>query len=169
MVEATVPFPSVECWCVYQGRKFYISDNEKLTPEEQKKFEQEFFYLKELGVLKGVHDLHFIWEGRNFATIEMKYGNNAQDMYQRTFTMHMERCGHKTATCKSVKQVRDQLIAWGLDCKNTNCIEPPPSFSEQQQMVANMHAIMSGREPKKITTQKDIMKTKNISDSDIPF
>ena len=135
VTHTVVPFPEVEAWHVFQGRK-YVNDD-----DEQAKLEAELngFYLKELGVLAGVHDMHMIWPNQ-FATIEFKIGKNDQGPYQRTFTMHMQRCGHRTAVCRTVAQVRDQLIAWGLECKNPVCIEPPRSLEERKAAAFNFYA-----------------------------
>ncbi len=134
VIHVTVPFPEVEAWHVFQGRRYNNSD----TEEERLAADRQGFFLKELGVTAGVHDIHMIWPNA-FSTIELKVGKGSQSPYQRTFTMHMERCGHKVAVCRSVAQVRDAIIGWGLECKNVRCIEPPRSELERREAAFDMY------------------------------
>ena len=99
--------------------------------------------MKELGVAPGVHDIHLVYKaphvGSGYATIELKVGSNKQSDYQRDFSSKMDECGHRSAVCYTVKEVRDTLVSWGLTCKNTVCIEPPPTEAEKRAFVAKMY------------------------------
>lgn len=121
VIQATVPFPDLIFFHCYQGRT-----------------EEDGFFLKELGVKPGVADILLV--GHNlFAGIELKVGKNKQSDYQRNFQYKLETYGHKYAVCRTVAEVRDLLISWGLECKNMHCIEPPRSEEEKRKAVWEMY------------------------------
>jgi hypothetical protein len=119
---ATPPFPDLTFFHVYNGRN-----------------EKEGFFLKQLGVLAGVCDLLLIAPNQPLMGIELKVGKNQQSEHQKNFAYKMNRCGHKTAVCRSVAEVRDCLIGWGLTCHNTRVIEPPRSELEQREAAFDMY------------------------------
>lgn len=121
VIQVVMPFPELVAWHCYNGRS-----------------KEEGFFLKELGVMAGVHDVHLMWPDA-FATIELKIGKNTQSAYQRTFAMHMQRCRHNTAVCRSVAEVRDTLVGWGLECRNRHVIEPPRSELEKREAAFSMY------------------------------
>lgn len=145
VINVTPPFPEIQkSWHVYQGRS-----------------EDEGFFLKEMGVRPGVHDVHILYKKNNpqagdtgYGTIELKVGKNKQSDYQRDFTSKMITCGHKTDVCYSVAEVRDTLIKWGLECKNPNAIEPPRPLEERRQAVHNFY----GRPDIKIKTLEQVFR-----------
>lgn len=92
---------------------------------------------KRMGVRRGVADL-LIWNTEKSYAIELKTPIGAQSVYQRDFMQKFRQEGGQYALARSVAQVRDQLIAWGLKCENSNCIEPALTFEEK---VAYSHAM----------------------------
>lgn len=73
------------------------------------------------------------------AGIELKAGDNTQSPNQRDWESKMRTLGGQYAVCRSVAQVRDTLIGWGLKCHNTNCIEPAPTFEEKVDFMRGFY------------------------------
>lgn len=108
--------------------------------EQKDKQEAAWGWLK--GVLAGVPDF-IMWERINGIpqpmAIELKKPGKNQAPTQRTFQYNFEQKGGLYAVCRSVGEVRDTLIRWGLACKNTNAIEPKPTHSEMLAFQKAMH------------------------------
>ena len=99
-----------------------------LHPVNEFKDEKEGFWGKAKGILPGADDLLFWWLGGTGA-IELKTKSYLAPN-QKDFKANFEACGGKWALCKKVSEVRDTLISWGLECRNSNCIEPKLSHNE---------------------------------------
>lgn len=106
-----------------------------LHPVNEYKDEKEAFWAKAKGIMPGAADLLFWWQPKNFlpcfGAVELKT-NTGLSANQKNFSIKFQAMGGKYAICKSVAQVRDCLIGWGLSCKNTQVIEPKPSQQELQ-------------------------------------
>lgn len=102
-----------------------------LHPVNEFKDEKEGFWGKAKGILPGAADLLFWWKCNDpkFGAIELKT-KSSQSPAQRQFQQDFESHGGRYAICRTVASVRDQLIAWGLACKNKQCIEPRLSHEE---------------------------------------
>lgn len=87
---------------------------------------------KLLGVKRGVPDM-LIWHKGIAGAIELKSPTGKQSPHQHDFECKLTRLGHKYAICRHVWEVRDTLVCWGLECKNTNCIEPAPSLEKRMK------------------------------------
>ncbi len=118
IINTVVPFPSLVVFACHQGRR-----------------EDEGFFLQELGVLAGVSDLLMIAPNGFMAGIELKVGKNKESDYQKDFGSKLITCGHHYAVCRSVAEVRDMLVGWGLVCHNRNALEPPRPIEEQRKAV----------------------------------
>lgn len=90
------------------------------------------------GVRRGVADF-MLWWPNGKGAIELKFESGKQSAYQKDFQYRFEQVGGYYAVCRSVKEVRDTLISWGLECKNMNCIEPQMSFEKRIAIVHNMN------------------------------
>lgn len=77
-----------------------------------------------MGVLAGVPDLLF-WHDGWFGGIELKTGSSLSDK-QKAFKSKFEFAGGKYATCKSVKEVCDTLMLWGVKPHPYQMKEPLP-------------------------------------------
>lgn len=124
------PYPEIwQAWAVYQGEDHHT--------------EEDGFWLREMGVTAGVHDVHFMYYaphiGTGFATIELKWGKNDMSDHQKNFAYKMGECKHLTGKCYSVKQVQQLIKSWGFKCVNETCIEPPRSIEEQRKAVHNFY------------------------------
>lgn len=102
----------------------------------------EAFWASRKGILKGAPDL-ILWErvnGRSQSmAIELKSKTGAQSPDQKEFQRKFEDKGGLYAICRSVAEVRDRLIAWGLACKNMQVIEPRLSHNELLAMQAEIY------------------------------
>lgn len=87
---------------------------------------------KRMGVRAGVADF-LVWHKGIAGAIELKSETGKQSPHQHDFECKLTRLGHKYAICRHVWEVRDTLVCWGLECKNTNCIEPAPSLEKRMK------------------------------------
>lgn len=118
------------------------------APTGEQKDATEAFWAKRKGYLAGTPDILFwwcktinrpdgsiIWDRISVnAAIELKSSTGTQSPAQREFQRKFEECNGKYTVCRTVAQVRDTLIAWGLECKNKQCIEPAPSAKQRLAM-----------------------------------
>ena len=74
---------------------------------------KEGFFLKMLGVVPGVADLLLIWKG-GFGFIEMKTKTGHLSPAQLKFKGFCISAGVRYAVCRTVKEVHDTVISWGL-------------------------------------------------------
>ena len=116
VIRVNKPFPEVTFWHCYNGRT-----------------KEDGFFLRELGVLAGVYDLHFIWPG-HYGVAEAKATTGLSD-HQKNFRSKILECGHKEGVFKTVEQLRDLLISWGLTCRNPHVLEPPRPIEEQRKAL----------------------------------
>lgn len=107
-------------------------------PVNEFKDEKEAFWAKAKGILPGIADLIFFWPNK-FGAIELKTKSALSPM-QRTFQDSFTRIGGKHAICKKVSEVRDTLISWGLECKNSYTIEPKLSHEEILAIQKDIYA-----------------------------
>lgn len=95
--------------------------------------EKEAYWASRKGILKGAPDL-ILWDRINglpqSMAIELKAPKGTQSPAQKDFQARFQEKGGLYAVCRSVGEVRDTLIRWGLLCKNTNAIEPKPTKTE---------------------------------------
>lgn len=108
----------------FQNLDFTFVANEGRSEADGAKF-------KVMGVRPGVTDFLFWWPNKGFGAVELKTPIGTLSPHQRDFRSKMETYGHNWALCRSVAQVRDTLVGWGLKCHNMNCIEPAPTFEEK--------------------------------------
>lgn len=103
------------------------------APSGETRDEKEAYWHKMKGYRAGTPDL-ILWnkvDGKSLSmAIELKAVKGVQSLAQKDFQIRFEEHGGKYAVCRSVGEVRDTLIRWGLACKNTNAIEPKPTHSE---------------------------------------
>ena len=115
-----------------------------LHPVNEYKDKDEAYWATRKGILPGAADLLFWFRDvfdvnrPKFGAIELKTKSDLSGN-QRTFNMNFEAIGGKFAVCKKVSEVRDTLVLWGLDCKNTNCIEPKLSHDEMLAMQKEIY------------------------------
>lgn len=116
IIKIGVPFPDL---------LFTFVANEGRSEADGAKF-------KRMGVMRGISDFVFWWKTADgtfgAGGIELKTEIGKQSPYQRNFEGRMKTLGGKYSVCRTVAQVRDTLISWGLECKNPNCIEPKASM-----------------------------------------
>lgn len=86
---------------------------------------------KRFGVRRGMADFLFWHANFKAGAIELKSATGAQSSYQKDFQYRFESCGGKYSICRTVAQVRDTLVSWGLKCENTRCIEPLESLEKR--------------------------------------
>lgn len=107
-----------------------------LHPVNEFKDEKEAYWAKRKGILPGAADLLFWWKPYvdvNAGAIELKTRTGLTPS-QFKFKEDFIAMGGNWAVCKTVTEVRDTLIAWGLPCKNMHCIEPPLTQAQKIQM-----------------------------------
>jgi hypothetical protein len=75
---------------------------------------------KSMGLMSGVHDLHFIWPGGNFGTIEMKADDGGFREGQIAFGNDMAACGHPWDEARSLDEVLAVLTRWGVPLRTPN-------------------------------------------------
>ena len=73
--------------------------------------------LKRQGVKAGVPDLAFVLPGGRAAFIELKVGKNDTSDAQESFMLDAEGVGAVCEVCRSVEDVRDVLVMWGVDVR----------------------------------------------------
>ena len=110
------PFPQLRAWTFVANEGRSAADGAKF---------------KRMGVRRGVSDCLFWWEPHGHGCIELKMPNGVQSGYQKDFQSKVVDCGFPYAVCRSVAEVRDTLIAWGLECTGKNVIEPNHTTKEE--------------------------------------
>lgn len=75
---------------------------------------------KAMGLTSGVHDLHFIWPGRGFGTIEMKSDDGGFREGQIAFGGDMAACGHRWDEARSLDEVLAVLTSWAVPLRTPN-------------------------------------------------
>lgn len=106
--------PDVTVFHVYNetGRNSHDADSEKWGAIQGK-------IKKDRGVLAGVHDNIILWEGRNFATIELKDPNKPQSANkyspkQQEFAEILDKYGFRHACCQTGAQIDAYIRSLGL-------------------------------------------------------
>lgn len=102
-------------------------------------------YFKQLmGAKAGASDLLIGWREVNYigaytkaAFIELKAPGGAISSQQNKFLSRWNFVGFQTAVCKSVKEVHDRLMAWGIEPKHHICMEPDYTSKEEKQQIAH--------------------------------
>lgn len=100
---------------------------------------QDGFFKKQMGVRPGVADLLFWWVDKSelpwnllCGAIELKIGKGRQGNDQNRFASSFGDNGGFYAICKSVKDVHDTLIKWGLKPKCNSILEPDYATKEEK-------------------------------------
>lgn len=106
-------------------------------PANQGRSPQEGAKLKKMGVLAGTPDLIFWHEGW-FGAIELKTNTGLSDV-QKRFKERFIAAGGKYATCKSVKDVYDTLVLWGVKPYVYQMKEPPPTKQELFKLMVELN------------------------------
>lgn len=126
VIRVPIPFPSL-LWA-------FVA-NEGRSEADGAKF-------KRMGVRRGMADI-IAWQSDKSYAIELKSPTGTQSLYQKDFMQKFRREGGEYALARSVAEVRNLFVAWGLKCENPNCVEPPPTFEEK---VAYSQAMFGNRD-----------------------
>lgn len=113
-----------------------------LHPVNEFKDKDEAYWGMAKGILPGAADLLFWWgdtlnsgaylvDLMKTGAIELKTGGTLSPS-QIKFRDKFTQMGGMYAICRTVAQVRDTLISWGLECKNMQAIEPRASQADRQ-------------------------------------
>ena len=105
-------------------------------PVNEYKDEKEAMWASLKGIERGITDWIILWR-TGWGAIETKTKSGLSP-YQVVFKRKVLELGGQWALSKSVSDLRDALISFGLTCHNMTCIEPPPSKAEQQAAYLNM-------------------------------
>jgi len=105
------------------------------TPNQTKDASEAFFN-KQMGVMVGVPDLMFGWPRRNVGVIELKTDKNQLSPPQTRFMSWASDVGWNHGVARTVKQVHDILLSWGLKAAHHSIIEPDHADKEQKQTRA---------------------------------
>lgn len=81
------------------------------------------FFKAKMGLRKGAPDLVFWFDGKS-AGIELKTSQGKLESAQNKFLSSMRWNGAFTAVCRSVREVHEHLIKWGLTPVHHACKEP---------------------------------------------
>lgn len=84
---------------------------------------QDGFFKKMMGVRPGVSDLLF-WYSGGFAAIELKASKGRWGNDQNRFASSFTAIGGKFKLCKSVQEVHDALVSWGIVPASSAVTEP---------------------------------------------
>lgn len=108
-------------------------------PAQKAKDKREGHFNKMLGVKAGVPDLLFYWEHSLFpfstigaGAIELKSSIGRRTPKQGTFESIFKRIGGKHAYCKSVREVHDTLVSWGIKPAHNAVVEPDVRTVDQK-------------------------------------
>lgn len=105
-------------------------------PVNEFKDKKEAMWAKLKGIRPGIADWVILWLG-GWGMVESKTGGSLAPN-QIGFKRDVEIHGGKWALAKSVADLRDALIGFGLKCHNPACVEPPASKAEQQAAYLQM-------------------------------
>lgn len=94
---------------------------------------------KRMGIRRGMADF-IIWYDGGYGAIELKSAIGKQSSYQKDFQVRFEKLKGHYAICRSVQEVRDTLVSWGLKCHYNACIEPTPSLQTRYKDSFNYFA-----------------------------
>lgn len=97
-------------------------------------------FKKVMGAKAGVADLVIGWRNGN-AMVELKAPDGIFRSDQNKFMSCWAFLGWKTAVCKSVREVHDALVSWGLKPAYNTCIEP--DYSSKQEKKQDGHAFFA--------------------------
>lgn len=92
----------------------------------------EAFFNKQLGVLPGVSDMLFGWNGNHTGALEIKAEYNELSSAQNKFMSWAKIIGWHTGTAKTVKQAHEVLIKWGLKPAHNTIVEPDYRTKEEK-------------------------------------
>lgn len=98
-------------------------------PANQGRSPQEGAKLKRMGVRAGTPDFLF-WYNGWFGAIELKTTSGLSEK-QKEFMRRFLLAGGKYAVCKTVKEVADTLISWGVNPNPYQIKEPLPPIQER--------------------------------------
>lgn len=124
IMEVKRPFPQL-----WDGRDQNFSHN------YQGRSAEEGFFLKQLGLRRGVFDIH-LWPGFHI-WIEIKVTTGLTPE-QRQYQKKMEGMGDKTGVAHSVAEFRDLLIGFGLPCEQPVVKEPELTAEEKHSAAMAM-------------------------------
>lgn len=101
------------------------------------------FMKKQMGVRPGVADFLF-WYNNAYGAIELKAAAGRWGNDQNRFASAFVAQGGKFALCKTVREVHDTLIGWGIKTACTTVTEPDlRSMKQKQKDVFDMYAPLS--------------------------
>ncbi len=112
-IRSTPAFNGLFVTHIYQGRS-----------------KEDGFFLKQLGVVAGVADLLLVWRG-GFGFIELKRQAGQSSPVQRKFQGFCMSIGVKYEIARSVKDVHEICIKWGLTPNHNYCKEPNKKTDKQ--------------------------------------
>lgn len=132
------------------------------THAYQGRSKAEGHFLKRMGLRPGVADLIFWWEveptilqmiiqflgklaGANFrimhsGAIELKT-KTEQSGVQEDFQFRFEKRGGFYAVCYTVEAVRDVLVSWRINCRDSSALVPRAVPSKKQQLKAYVNQV----------------------------
>ena len=128
---------------IWQGKNAYLvptpfPDLLWTHPANEGRSAQEGAKFKRMGVRAGTPDLLLWWEDKEghplSGAIELKAKGGSLSYSQKKFHEHCMRIGVRYAIARSVAEVRDTLIAWGLECHNRGVHEPAASWEERNRL-----------------------------------
>jgi hypothetical protein len=93
------------------------------------------YFKKLMGVRPGVADLLFWWKtnnGMKCGAIELKIGDNKQSNDQSRFASAFVHQGGFYAVCKSVSDIHNTLMDWGIPARHHQCIEADDRSKQQK-------------------------------------
>lgn len=127
IIKVKRPFPELFSPC----------GNQRFSHIAQGRDETEGFFLKQMGLRRGLLDLIFWHQKFIVGFIDFKVDTGLAPA-QKQFWKDIELCGVKLGTATSVAQMRDVLIGWGLTCEQPVVTEPPISKEEAQARYLEM-------------------------------
>lgn len=96
-------------WCSHEIR----NSGRMITTRDGKTINLEGMRRKARGVVAGIPDLQFIYQGRSY-WIELKNATGARSYAQQGRHIELENAGCLVAVCRSLHEVLAQLAAWGV-------------------------------------------------------
>lgn len=105
-------------------------------PAQKAKDKREGHFNKMLGVLAGTPDILCWWHdeirGCISGSVELKSPTGRRSPKQGTFELLFTRMGGKHAYCRSIKEVHDTLVSWGIEPWHGASEEPDVRTTEQK-------------------------------------
>lgn len=108
-------------------------------PAQKAKDKREGHFNKMMGVKAGVPDLLFWWSTNHgpivyisCGAIELKSSTGRRSSKQGTFEYIFTRMGGRHAYCRSVREVHDALVSWGIKPAHNAVVEPDVRTIEQK-------------------------------------